>query len=182
MGLVICYWKSENFQFFWQPKDKKNWVVFVRRKKETQSWCYLQGHARQWRSRDIGGGGGRRDGGGGGGLNMHNTLCCCRHRHFFSSSSSPFQDDDHKTPKEKENKTPLFSLSLARISLTRDLSFSVPGLTHHQTPHPTTEEELTQRQRCRTKDPKIVFVDFPCDKKSQKEKSYNDFSNTHSSK
>jgi len=83
--------------------------------------------------------------------------------------------------KEKK-KNPHFSLSLARISLTRDLSFSVPGLTHHQTPHPTTEEELTQRQRCRTKDPKNVFVDFPCDKKSQTEKSYNDFSNTNSSK
>ncbi len=150
------------------------------RKKETQSLCYLQGHARQWRSRDIGGGGGWRDGGGGG-LNMHNTLCCCRHRHFFSSFSSPFQDDDHKTPKEKE-KNSHFSLSLARISLTSDLPFSVPGLTHHQTPHPTTEEELAQRPSCSTKDPKNVFVNFPCDKKSQTETSYNDFSNTHSSK
>jgi hypothetical protein len=84
--------------------------------------------------------------------------------------------------KKKKKKPPLFSLSLARISLSRNLPFSVPGLTHHQTPHPTTEEELTQRQRCSTKDPKNVFVDFPCDKKSQTEKSYNDFSNTHSSK
>ncbi len=118
VGLVIFYWKSQNFQKKLQPKDKKNWVVFVRRKKETQSCCYLQGHARQWRSREIGGGGGRRDGGGGGGLNMHNTLCCCRHRHFFSSSSSPFQDDDHKTPKEKEKKNPTFlSLSQGSLSL-----------------------------------------------------------------
>ncbi len=111
----------------------------MRRKKETQSCCYLQGHARQWRSRDIGGGGGRRDGGGGG-LNMHNTLCCCGHRHFFSSSSSPFQDDDRKTPKEKEKKPPLFSLS------GKDLSHQGPTLLSPR-PHPSPNTPSNNRRR-----------------------------------